>query len=152
MFAAVSACLALAGPPPPVSAAGSGDEVRTTSTSFRTGGPATIAPARHVRSLPASTEQLPETVPWRNGEDVPLDQFLTESQTRAFVVLHDGKLVTERYFLGTTKETPLPSWSVAKSMAGLLVGQAIRERRLTLDTRLVDVLPWLEVTGRRSQG
>jgi CubicO group peptidase (beta-lactamase class C family) len=152
MVTAVSACLALAGPPAPVAAAGTADGAPTTSTAFRTGGPATIAPARHVRPLPASTEQLPETVPWRNDEEVPLDQFLTESQTRAFVVLHDGKLVTERYFLGTTRETPLPSWSIAKSMAGLLVGQAIREGRLTLDTRLVDVLPWLEVTGRRSQG
>jgi CubicO group peptidase (beta-lactamase class C family) len=136
MVAAVFACLVLAGPLPPVTA----------------GGPATIAPARHVRTLPPSTEQLPETVPWRDDEKVLLDQFLSESQTRAFVVLHAGKLVTERYFLGTTTETPLPSWSVAKAMAGLLVGQAIREGRLTLDTRLVDVLPWLEVTGRRSQG
>jgi CubicO group peptidase (beta-lactamase class C family) len=152
MFTAVSACLALAGPPAPVAAAGTGDGVPTTSTALRAGGPAAIAPARHVRPLPTSTARLPETVPWRNDEEVPLDQFLTESRTRAFVVLHDGKLVAERYFLGTTKETPLPSWSVAKSMAGLLVGQAIRERRLTLDTRLVDVLPWLEVTGRRSQG
>jgi len=111
-----------------------------------------IAPARRVRPLPPSDEQLPETVPWRNGEVVPLDQFFTESRTLAFVVLHDGKLVTERYFLGTTKETPLPSWSVAKAMAGLLVGQAIREKRLTLSTRLVDVLPWLEIAGRRSRG
>lgn len=152
ILTAVSVCLAFAGPPAPVEAAGIGDEVRTTSTALRAGGPATIAPARQVRALPASSEQLPETVPWRNDEEVPLDRFLTESQTRAFVVLHDGKLVAERYFLGTTKETPLPSWSVAKSMAGLLVGQAIRERRLTLNTRLVDVLPGLEVTGRRSEG
>lgn len=150
--AALSACLALAGPPPPVAAAGTGDGIRTTSTAFRAGGPATIAPARQVRALPASTDELPRTVPWRNDEEVPLDQFLAESRTRAFVVLHDGRLVTERYFLGTTKETPLPSWSVAKAMAGLLVGQAIRERRLTLDTRLVDVLPWLEVVGRRRRG
>lgn len=135
VLAAASACLVLTGPPAPVAAAE----------------PATIAPARRVRALPTSTAQLPETVPWRNGEEVPLDRFLTESQTRAFVVLHHGELVTERYFLGTTAETPLPSWSVAKAMAGLLVGQAIRERRLTLDTRLVDVLPWLKVTGR-SQG
>lgn len=152
VLTAASACLALAGPPAPVAAAGPGDGVRSTSTAFRAGGPATIAPARHARALPASTEQLPETVPWRNGEEVPLDQFLSESQTRAFVVLHDGKLVTERYFLGTTKETSLPSWSVAKAVAGLLVGQAIREQRLTLDTRLVDVLPWLEVPDRRSRG
>lgn len=152
MLTAASACLALAGPPAPVAAAGPGDGVRSSSTPFRAGGPATIAPSRHARALPASAEQLPETVPWRNGEEVPLDQFLSESQTRAFVVLHHGRLVTERYFLGTTEETPLPSWSVAKAMAGLLVGQAIRERRLTLDTRLVDVLPWLKVSGRRSRG
>ena len=152
LLTVVSACLALAGPRAPVAAAGTGDGVRTTSTACGTGGPATIAPARRVRALPASTEQLPETVPWRTDDEVPLDQFLTESHTRAFVVLHDGKLVAERYFLGTTKETRLPSWSVAKSMAGLLVGQAIRERRLTLDSRLVDLLPWIEVTGRPSHG
>jgi CubicO group peptidase (beta-lactamase class C family) len=151
IVAAVCACLVLAGPLPPAAAAGAADAVRST-TAIRTDGPATIAPARRVRALPASTEQLPPTVPWRTDDEAPLDQFLTESQTRAFVVLHHGKLVAERYFLGTTKETPLPSWSVAKAMAGLLVGQAIREGRLTLDTRLVDVLPWLEVTGRRSQG
>jgi CubicO group peptidase (beta-lactamase class C family) len=151
-FAALSACLALAGLPPPVSAAGTGDGIGTSSTTSRTVGPATIPPARNVRALPASTEPLPATVPWRNDEQVPLDQFLTESQTRAFVVLHNGKLVTERYFLGATKETPLPSWSVAKAMAGLLVGQAIRQKRLTLNTRLVDILPWLEVTGRQSHG
>lgn len=148
MLAAGSVCLFLAGRPAPVAAASPSDAV---STAARPGGPATIAPARRVRPLPPSTEQLPATVPWRNGDAVPLDQFLTESNTRAFVVVHDGKLVAERYFLGTTAETPLPSWSVAKSMAGLLVGQAIRERRLSLGTRLVDVLPWLKVTGRRSR-
>lgn len=146
MLAAASVCLALAGQPAPVAATSPGDGVPTA------GGPATIAPAPRVRPLPPSTEQLPDTVPWRNGEQVPLEQFLAESHTRAFVVVHDGKLVAERYFLGTTAETPLPSWSVAKSMAGLLVGQAIRERRLSLGTRLVDVLPWLKVTGRRSRG
>jgi CubicO group peptidase (beta-lactamase class C family) len=152
MCTAVSVWLVLAWSPAPVAAADTGDGIRATSPASQAGGPATIAPARHARPLPASSEQLPETVPWRNDEEVPLDQFLTESHTLAFVVLHDRKLVTERYFLGTTKETPLPSWSVAKSMAGLLVGQAIRKRRLTLDTRLVDVLPWLRVTGRRSKG
>jgi CubicO group peptidase (beta-lactamase class C family) len=104
-----------------------------------------IAPARHVRTLRRSHEQIPETVPWGHGQRKTIADFLTTTNTRAFVVLHRGRLVTERYDAQTEPTTKLASWSVAKSMAGLLTGQAIAEGRVTLNTRVVTILPWLRV-------
>ncbi|RHW25042.1 class C beta-lactamase-related serine hydrolase [Nocardioides immobilis] len=104
-----------------------------------------IAPARDVRPLRRSHEQIPATVPWGRGQRKTVADFLTTTHTRAFVVLHRGRLVTEWYDAHTGPTTKLASWSVAKAMAGLLTGQAITEGRLTLDTRVVTVLPWLRV-------
>ncbi|PVG82211.1 serine hydrolase [Nocardioides gansuensis] len=104
-----------------------------------------IAPARHVRALRRSHEQIPASVPWGDGQRKTIADFLTTTNTRGFVVLHRGRLVTEWYDDHTGPTTKLASWSVAKSMAGLLTGQAIAEGRLTLNTRVVTILPWLRV-------
>jgi CubicO group peptidase (beta-lactamase class C family) len=104
-----------------------------------------IAPGRHVRPLRHSHERMPVTVPWGPGHRNTIPDFLTATHTRAFVVLHRGRLVTEWYDGDTGPTTKLASWSVAKSMAGLLTGQAIAEGRLTLNTQVVTVLPWLRV-------
>lgn len=104
-----------------------------------------IAPARQVRPLRRSHEQIPATVPWGDGQRRAIADFLTTTNTRAFVVLHRGRLVTEWYDDHTGPTTKLASWSVAKAMAGLLTGQAIGEGRLTLNTRVVTILPWLRV-------
>jgi CubicO group peptidase (beta-lactamase class C family) len=42
--------------------------------------------------------------------------------TLAVVVLHDGKLVAERYAEGVAPDTRLPGWSMAKSVTATLVG------------------------------
>jgi CubicO group peptidase (beta-lactamase class C family) len=43
-------------------------------------------------------------------------------RTRALLVLHDGRLVVEKYAAGITKDTRLLSWSMAKSFTNALVG------------------------------
>lgn len=117
-----------------------------------------IPKARNTTPLVKSGETIPQTVPWGEGtSDVPgtsvdsmgLAEFFTHTSTRAFVVLHRGKLVYEWYAgaNGIDKDTKLASWSVAKSLVSLLTDQAIQEGRLTFDTKLVDVIPSLRVTS-----
>ena len=115
-----------------------------------------IPQATRPTPLLRSGQTLPRTVPWGEGtQDVPgtsqdslgLEEFLTRTNTRAFVVLHRGRLVHEWYADGIGRDTKLASWSVAKSLVSLLTDQAVAEGRLRLDTRLVDAIPELRVTS-----
>lgn len=108
-----------------------------------------LGPAERVRRLPPSRQRLPATVPWKSGRTLSIEEFLTTTATRAFVVLHRGRLVTEWYDDNTGRASRLSSWSVAKSLVGLLAQQAMDEGRLHLSTKVVDVLPWLRVTDPR---
>jgi CubicO group peptidase (beta-lactamase class C family) len=51
-------------------------------------------------------------------------------ETYALLAVHRGRLVAERYAAGHGPETPLPSWSVAKSITHALVGIALRSGKL----------------------
>jgi CubicO group peptidase (beta-lactamase class C family) len=62
-----------------------------------------------------------------SGEGKGLDEFLRETATLAFVVVHEDALVRERYFDGATRESLQTSFSVAKSFVSTLVGIAIDE-------------------------
>jgi CubicO group peptidase (beta-lactamase class C family) len=54
-------------------------------------------------------------------------------QTRAVVIIHHGRLVLERYMPGFGPDTPLISWSVAKSITHALVGLAVRDGLVDID-------------------
>jgi CubicO group peptidase (beta-lactamase class C family) len=54
-------------------------------------------------------------------------------QTREVVVIHAGRLVHEQYAEGFSAQTPLISWSVAKSITQALVGVAVQQKRVDPD-------------------
>jgi CubicO group peptidase (beta-lactamase class C family) len=54
-------------------------------------------------------------------------------ETRAVVIIHRGRLVTERYMPGFGADTPLISWSMAKSVTQALVGIAVRRGLVDID-------------------
>ncbi len=56
-----------------------------------------------------------------------------ELGTRAVVVLHDGRLVAERYADGFGPETPQLGWSMAKSVTDLMVGALVARGDVSLD-------------------
>lgn len=59
--------------------------------------------------------------------------------TRAIVVVYDGVIVGEKYAPGVTPHTPLPGWSVTKSLTNALIGIRVGQGKLRLnDTRLLD--------------
>ncbi|HXQ15234.1 MAG TPA: serine hydrolase [Caulobacteraceae bacterium] len=52
--------------------------------------------------------------------------------TKAIVIVHDGRIVGERYAPGYGPMTPMLSWSVAKSPINALIGVLVRQGRLSL--------------------
>ncbi|TWB69288.1 hypothetical protein FBZ87_109128 [Nitrospirillum amazonense] len=105
-------------------------------------------------ALPPPT---PALLPPIAGPDVvaPADPTLTAALDRAFaepdkaphrwtkavVILHDGKVVAERYAPGVGVDTPLIGWSMTKSVTNALIGILVRQGKLTVDQRL-DVPAW----------
>ena len=56
-------------------------------------------------------------------------------RTYAVLVVHDGRIVAERYADGFDARMPLPGWSMAKSVLNALVGLLVDRGRLSLDQR-----------------
>jgi CubicO group peptidase (beta-lactamase class C family) len=72
------------------------------------------------------------------------DGLLIASQTRAFVAIRDDVIVYERYFGTVSATTQLPSFSMSKTFAALLIGCAVEDGLLaSVDQRLVTYLPEL---------
>ena len=63
------------------------------------------------------------------------DLFTMEGlgETRAVVLMHGGEIAAERYAPGFGPDTKLLSWSMAKSVTGVLVGLMVADGRLALD-------------------
>ena len=57
-------------------------------------------------------------------------------RTRAVVVVQNGRVIAERYAPGYGADSPLPGWSMTKSVVNALVGVLVREGRLALDEPL----------------
>jgi CubicO group peptidase (beta-lactamase class C family) len=55
--------------------------------------------------------------------------------TAAFLVVHDDRIVAERYMPGITKDTQLESWSMGKSIASTLFALLVKDGTYALDAR-----------------
>ena len=115
--------------------------------------------APFYETVPVTTA-LREDAPWPMGDGLPdgplpddVDAaklqaavnaaFEPEAMTLAFVVLHRGRLIAERYREGIDKDTPLESWSMNKSLSATLMGVLIQQGAYTLD-QLAPVDSWHE--------
>ena len=104
-------------------------------------------PSRTVHASPKPVSFEAATPEWLSDlkiDDKPLDIYLEETNTTAFVILHGDDLLYEGYFHGSSREATQPSLSVAKSFASTLVGIAIEEGYIAgLDDPITDYLPEL---------
>jgi len=100
---------------------------------------------QRMRDLPASLRELKIRVEPDSGEPLTLAQFLAETQTDGFVVLHRGRLIAEHYGNGMTADDAHILMSVSKSMLGLLVGLL----GLDAERYVVEFLPQLKDTAYR---
>lgn len=54
------------------------------------------------------------------------------NDTQAVLILHDGRVVAERYGPGYGVDTPMHGWSMTKSVTNALIGVLVREGRLSV--------------------
>ena len=97
------------------------------------------APSDESAWVSADSEAITE-VTWQ-GKKVTFDEFLAATQTNAFLVIRDGKISYEKYLNGKTESTVLPSYSVAKTMTSLVIGQLVDEGTLKESDTFVSYLP-----------
>jgi CubicO group peptidase (beta-lactamase class C family) len=65
-----------------------------------------------------------------------------EQVTLSLLVVHDGRIVHERYAPGVDVKTRTRTWSTAKSIAATLIGMLVDQGKMSLDAPLnVDWLP-----------
>jgi CubicO group peptidase (beta-lactamase class C family) len=70
--------------------------------------------------------------------EVALDRAFAETnqppirRVKAIVILHDGKIVAERYAPGYGADTPLPGYSLAKSVTSALIGILVRQGKISV--------------------
>jgi CubicO group peptidase (beta-lactamase class C family) len=108
--------------------------------------PAEPSRLRDLARTPRFMSQV--VVPGERGSRQPLDRYLEETDTAAFVVLHEDRVVYERYSRGYKPESMLNSFSIAKSMLATLVGIAVGEGRIaSLDATVAHYRPELAATA-----
>ena len=101
--------------------------VRVTTTL----GPAATTPWPMGDLLPNGPPAGIDTVKLRQAVDAAFAN--PAGFTAAFVVVHNGQIVAERYGAGANRDMQLESWSMGKSIVGTLIGLLVQQGALTLD-------------------
>jgi CubicO group peptidase (beta-lactamase class C family) len=96
-----------------------------------------------------------DTIPWPAGNQLPDYLNLTPydiqkiwktvneafdepgpertRRTRAIVIVHDGKIIAEKYAPGVTSKTLHMGWSMTKSLTNGIIGLLIRDQKISLN-------------------
>jgi len=109
-------------------------------------------PGIHFKPVPVKTALPdPASQPWPMGDrpdasppaagidraklDAAADAAFADpaAMTAAFLVVHKGRVVVERYGPGIASDTQLESWSMGKSLAATLFGLLVKDGTYTLD-------------------
>ena len=116
------------------------------------------APAPELYFPPAGatwTSVTPASLGWNESKIPDLKTFLQTSNTRALIVLKDGKIVIEEYlgkqFDGTIDFSATSNWywaSAGKTLTSALVGIASSQGKIDLDAKTSDYLGmgWTSLT------
>jgi len=83
------------------------------------------------------------SAPVRQGRMLSLDQFLNESHTDGFVILHHGKIIFERYMNGQQAHTQHLMFSATKSFVGMLMLTLADEGKVDLSKHVAAYVPEL---------
>ncbi|KAB2385236.1 serine hydrolase domain-containing protein [Bacillus toyonensis] len=87
-----------------------------------------------VAHFPTALQKLDDFAVERGfGTTTPLRKLLDDNKTDAFVVVHNGQLVYERYFNGYNESEPHGMASLAKVFTGVMIQSLAKENRIDLE-------------------
>lgn len=99
-----------------------------------------IAPAVEPIEIPRDGEEMPKEVQYQKAP-LSWEDFLSETKTNAFLVIRNGVLTYEWYKEGFAAQTRFPSYSVAKTMTSIMIGQLVAAGKINESDYFVDYFP-----------
>ena len=106
-----------------------------------------LLPGHWVKAEPRSdmawsvaNSETPTVVTW-DGEKISFDEFLAKTNTNAFIIIRNGEITFEKYLNGKSKESRLPSYSEAKTLTSIMIGQLISQGKIKESDTFVSILP-----------
>ena len=79
--------------------------------------------------------------------ELSIAELLADTYTDGFLVLHQGRIVTEQYFNGLAPDVPHLLMSVSKSVTSAVAGILAGQRLLDTSARITDIVPDLRGTS-----
>ena len=121
------------------------DELRASGRISR--GPGAVDPLRPSESAETGIDLDGLAIDNGSGGVWTLDEMLHCTYTDAFLVLHRGRVVAERYFNGMCRSTRHGMFSMTKTVTGVLALLAVEDGAMGLDDPVVDHVPELADTA-----
>jgi CubicO group peptidase (beta-lactamase class C family) len=107
----------------------------------------TVKRGSHVYPLPYEARELAVHYDFK-GEPWDTARYMEANNVAGLLILHDGKILLERYALGFDDKSRWTSFSVAKSFTSTMVGAAVADGSIkSIDDLVTDYLPTLKGTA-----
>lgn len=110
-----------------------------------------IPKSEKILPVCAGDAYLPHFIEYHHAgkpSKAPVDMLMEKTETTAFLIIKDGKILAERYYNGYCRESYFRTYSVTKSFISVLTGIANREGLLpSLDEPVSYYLPELHWSG-----
>jgi CubicO group peptidase (beta-lactamase class C family) len=102
----------------------------------------TVKAGAHARALPKAPAEIAPR--WTAaGRDWTVESYMAAYKVSGVIVLHEGRIVLERYGLSRGPQDRWTSMSVAKSVTSLLAGAAVADGKLKLSDKVASHVPEL---------
>jgi CubicO group peptidase (beta-lactamase class C family) len=103
-----------------------------------------VSPPEEAMYFPPNTgtweTKSPESLGWNTANIALLDAYLIEKNSKSFIVLHNGKIVLEKYYNGHTATTPWYWASAGKTLTATVTGIAAQEGFLNINNKVSDYI------------
>jgi CubicO group peptidase (beta-lactamase class C family) len=105
-----------------------------------------VEPSTSPVAWTSGSEKMPAMVNW-GGTQIAFNDFLSRTHTNAFLLLRDGVIDYEWYNKSTTAQTRLPSYSMAKTLTSIMIGQLISDGKIKESDTFVKFFPQFKTGG-----